>query len=191
MGAAERLPVAKSKQVAHAYEDYQIAIELAKKDLVDALVQVLDAATQGGDLDTALEAKDAIQRLEARPPKDAVQFRGHHYKVIPDGRTWHMARDQCKAMGGHLVCIRDQAENDFVSKLVGDGVAWIGFSDEKKEGQWEWVTGEPVKFTAWWPADKQPDNHLEIQNHAFLRAGKGWDDEVTARRLKFVCEWDE
>ena len=36
------------------------------------------------------------------------------------------------------------------------GEARLGGSDAKREGEWEWVTGEPWGFDAW--GIRQPDN---------------------------------
>ena len=45
-------------------------------------------------------------------------------------------------MGGHLVSITSETENDFINNLIEeyDVEVWIGFY--KWEGNWEWTTGE-------------------------------------------------
>ena len=58
-------------------------------------------------------------------------------------------------LGGHLVTINDQAENDFVfntfAALHPNDDLWIGFNDVAVEGTFEWVSGEPITFTNWQP----------------------------------------
>ena len=45
-------------------------------------------------------------------------------------------------------------------KLVHSPTYWLGGTDEKNEGVWEWITGEAWKFTKW--AANEPNN-LEMK----------------------------
>jgi len=70
----------------------------------------------------------------------------------------------------HLVTINNQAENDWLVETFGTATCfWIGFtdhSDYSEEGQWVWLSGEPVTFTNW--DHIQPDNYLQGEDCAHL-----------------------
>ena len=75
----------------------------------------------------------------------------HFYILVRanPGVSWVEARDiASKYFGGYLVTVTSQAEQDLVSALINSvpllptGDAWIGYTDARKEGEWEWITGE-------------------------------------------------
>src|SRR5262245_10690698 len=47
-----------------------------------------------------------------------VAFQGHHYEIFRHKRTWDEAKRLCEAMGGHLVCITSEAEQEFVLSQI-------------------------------------------------------------------------
>ncbi|RYD39350.1 MAG: hypothetical protein EOP85_16095, partial [Verrucomicrobiaceae bacterium] len=90
------------------------------------------------------------------------------YQTNSVASTWSEAQAKSEAlvdpMGGtgkkgHLVTIGSAAENMFVFHRVLGPVVWVGLTDNEKwggkeagsnrKGQWRWVTGEPVTYTAW------------------------------------------
>jgi len=120
-------------------------------------------------------------------------FLGHQYAYITHPMTWIKARDYCAALGGHLVTIRNQEEQDFVASLPGkldkNNRVWIGLSDEDLNGTWEWVNGEAVQFTNW--GEGLPDNLTGDQKYAEMGyAGPKWNDRPGRLKYTFICEWD-
>jgi len=64
--------------------------------------------------------------------------------------TWHQARDRAIELGGHLATFSSEAEwNRMKSQVGGASGFWMGLTDEGQEGQWKWVTGEPLAYTNW------------------------------------------
>lgn len=127
-------------------------------------------------------------------PNDAVRGPGgHKYKYYDDKVSWEEAQNRCKKLGGHLATITSAGEYKFiVDKFPHD--AWLGGTDRAKEGEWVWITGEPMKFTAW--SRGQPDNAGGAENYLhYWVAEKGWNDtvatggNVASARIGFVCEW--
>lgn len=118
---------------------------------------------------------------------------GHGYKRIDDPVSWEDARLACEGMDGHLATISSQQENDFVYGNLAQGLEtsiWLGGTDEKAEGLWEWITGEPWTYENW--AAGQPDNAGGSQHYLTFWAGHNgkWDDAWDATPFPFLCEWD-
>lgn len=116
---------------------------------------------------------------------------GHWYLLLNQNRSWHTAHEYCRGMGAHLVTISNETENRFVYNL--SSAAWLGASDEKEEGVWAWVTGEPVTYANW--AEGEPNNCSTPNCHpehylAFSETPLLWND-IPALELPFICEWDE
>jgi hypothetical protein len=58
--------------------------------------------------------------------------------------TWDRAEAEAVALGGHLVTINDEAENQWVLDTFGpqasiNGMLWIGFTDQQVEGEWSLI----------------------------------------------------
>ncbi len=73
---------------------------------------------------------------------------------------WVSAEAEAVARGGHLITINDSEEQSFVEKTYltpPDRVFWIGMTDAEKEGDWHWVSGEPVEYT-YWAGKGEPNN---------------------------------
>lgn len=116
---------------------------------------------------------------------------GHWYLLITEPRTFHVAQEYCRGMGAHLVTIESEEENRFVYQLSPR--AWLGASDVNAEGRWLWVTGEPLTYASW---DEGEPNNCALSDCApehyltFSETPYRWND-VAARELPFVCEWEE
>lgn len=142
--------------------------------------------------------------------RGAAVFEGHSYKVVLETIDWHAAKARCKAMGGHLATVSTDAENTFITSLakktIGDftntGV-WLGATDERTEGQWEWIDGTPFTYSAWFQG--QPNNGGGKgggEQYLFLLLQfrgtngiefQGWCDQPRESKhhtAYFVCEWD-
>ena len=73
---------------------------------------------------------------------------------------------------------------------VGQNPVWIGATDRKREGFWEWTDCSPFNFTGW--ALGEPSQVLlENKNCAELyrseKHHKGWSDLDCNTSLDFVC----
>ena len=133
--------------------------------------------------------------MESSPtvPDDTTTFRGNSYKVITQGMSWHDAKSHAESLGGHLVTISDEEENTFVADLAGEkGVSrefWIGLTDEVEEGNFVWVTGEPLDFTFW--DTEEPNDYGGDEDYAVIgwNSEYGWNDINDSRR-PFVVEFE-
>jgi hypothetical protein len=67
-----------------------------------------------------------------------------------------IAESEAQAVGGHLVTINDADENNWLAQIFSEDEYWIGFTDWASEGNWYWLSGEPVTYINW--DIYQPDN---------------------------------
>lgn len=141
-------------------------------------------------------------------PSDALLWNGHHYYFFDLYLTWDEAEAYCESLGGHLVTITSQEEqeavfNYLVSAVGDESNVLIGLSDADNEGDWStWVTGEPVTYTNW--GRGEPDNWGGVQHYGLMTLGYvgsdyasfslspgQWDDNYTSDTTeRFLCEWD-
>ena len=138
---------------------------------------------------------------------------GHLYQRFDRSMGWHDAQGNCEAVGGHLVTITSQQENEFVFDTFVNApdhagiFVWIGATDEQIEGDWRWVTGEPWGFEAWYPGE--PNNTANLEDHAEmgrhrLFAERSWNDYrstsgggcapawscTSIDSMASICEWE-
>ena len=113
-----------------------------------------------------------------------TNYNSHSYYRSTGSMIWTDAKQACINMGGHLVTIADAAEQTFVFNTWPSG--WIGFNDEASEGNFVWVTGEPVTYTNWNPGE--PNNAGNEDYAQFVGGGK-WND-LPNTSLPYVIEFD-
>lgn len=143
-------------------------------------------------------------------------FDGHFYTLIKTyGVTWTEAEAEARAMGGYLVSIGSEAENEFVTSMIeaedsvwrkrDDGDRWQrfgpwiglvqkGFSNEPAGG-WVWSNGDKITYENWfW---HQPDNYAGIEHFGRYREfstepGLKWDDaRATATANGYIVEFEQ
>jgi hypothetical protein len=110
---------------------------------------------------------------------------GNSYFILDDA-TWSGAQNGAAALGGHLVSIRDAAENEWVLQTVlGLGLGpnyWIGLNDIANEGNFVWAGGQAVTYLNWLPG--QPDSSgNEDAVHVLDSLGQWNDLPVAAVRI--------
>jgi len=77
--------------------------------------------------------------------------------VLTPVMSWTASEAYANSLGGHLVVINDQAEQDLlVSEFGGTETFWIGLNDLQITGVYQWVTGDPLIYTNWLPGE--PNN---------------------------------
>lgn len=84
---------------------------------------------------------------------------GSIYSVYEDSLSWTDAKKFCENIGGHLVTITSEEEQNLVTDLIighKKELFWIGLNDTVTDGKWEWVTGEEVVYTNW--SSTEPSN---------------------------------
>lgn len=182
----------------------KLAAAVRLKAYKDRLVEV----TKSGDFDKALAVKARVEQLEKEPesetkrpekptkvsttprPKETVKFGGHVYALIKDHATWHVAKRRCEEMGGHLVVLDSNEETDFILSLMNKSAdeAWIGATDEEKEGEWKWITDQALSKA--FLSRCGIDNAHGFQHALSIGGSKNIGDVSTSLRILYLCEWD-
>lgn len=168
----------------------QYLLDVVVADLVAPRVVSVDLPAEGAtssqvinsfnvtvseDLDAS--TVNALSRL-------VLEYNGHYYTLTDTAMTWTQAESYAQTLGGHLVTINDQAEQEWVTDRFGWAYPWIGLTEQATEGTWVWVSGEPVTYTNW--ASGEPYNNYGNDDYARMYTnGKWYDREAvyTARGL--------
>ncbi|MEM8504707.1 MAG: sialate O-acetylesterase [Cyanobacteria bacterium P01_D01_bin.1] len=157
--------------------------------------------------DLALSQGDQI-RIESRsdqgerPGLDKITFtpqggqppvipspNGSTYRLTSQSKTWEEAQAEAVAAGGNLVTINDAEEEAFLKQTFGDSEGfWIGINDRRREGQFEWVSGEAVTYTNWAPGE--PNDALGNQDYGWINysSSKQWDDAFSSSQFRGIIE---
>ena len=102
--------------------------------------------------------------------------------------SWDAAENFCRSEGGHLASVKSKEVHEYMLERVGQSLMWIGATDKKREGSWEWTDCSPFNFIGWAygePSKKTTENCMEL-----YRAEKhlqGWNDLDCNTSLNFVC----
>jgi hypothetical protein len=80
------------------------------------------------------------------------------YVAVKGDFDWDGANKDAAEKGGHIATITSEAEWKAIKEVLGEipHGYYLGGTDEKTEGVWEWITGEAWKFTKW--ATGEPNN---------------------------------
>jgi hypothetical protein len=81
------------------------------------------------------------------------------YQAVDGQFTWEEAVADAESQGGHLATITSNAEWLALKEVLGEvpHAYYLGGTDEKTEGVWEWITNEVWNFTKW--AKGEPNDH--------------------------------
>merc|ERR1719228_2570046 len=114
---------------------------------------------------------------------------GRCIKVTTQLLTWGDAQTNCFDLGGDLVSIHSQAEQDLVDSLIaaaGAGSTWIGL--EKASGTWGWSDGStypcPSPYCSW--KKKYPQNKVN-RDCGYVKNGQ-WQNTKCNTDYASVCE---
>lgn len=121
---------------------------------------------------------------------EKIYFQGHSYQLFSTKMSWVDAKAYCEGLGGHLVTITSQTEQDFVCENFTKiyGTAMIGLSDADNEGDWEWVTGEVFNYSNW--DSGEPNNEFN-EDYVLMHSDGTWNDgHLEREKWIFICEWD-
>jgi len=127
-----------------------------------------------------------------------------HYYRVTEPMSWMDAEAQAVEWGGHLVTFNSREEELWVRNTFGENENfWIGFNDLTTEGNWKWVSEEPVTYTNWWlgePNNQGADGETEnaavmnfggceqIDGEWVCYFGDGWNDLHETHAFRAIIE---
>ena len=124
-------------------------------------------------------------------PDGWEEFEGRCFLWVRNNKTsWDAAENFCQNEGGHLASVTSKEDQAYMLDRVGRKPVWIGATDRKREGFWEWTDCIPFNFTGWASGEPSAEVLSENQNCGLFRAAKhhkGWSDVDCNTSLDFVC----
>ena len=95
---------------------------------------------------------------------------GHIYIMLTQG-NWTESEAKAVSLGGHLVTINNQAEEDWVASVFsGYGAQvhnlWLGLRYAKSSNHFFWTSGSRIKYTNW--GFQQPNLWDGLQPYAAI-----------------------
>ncbi len=124
------------------------------------------------------------------------EYNGHYYTQTTGAKDWLSAQAEAKELGGNLVTVNDQAEQDFLKRVFfsdtnRDDLYWIGLNDIAQEGTFVWVSGEPVTYTNWAPGepnDFPPGEDAVVINWIRDLNNGAWNDYFADQEVVGIIE---
>jgi len=132
---------------------------------------------------------------------------GHYYKAVctTTAISWTEADLLARAQAGYLATITSAEENAFLAKLIDDpkffiaigavplgyGPAIGGFQkpgSREPDGGWCWVSGEPWKFSNWYPPS-EPDNYSGVEDRLQFCSGAVGKPAATWNDTEGIAKW--
>jgi hypothetical protein len=111
-----------------------------------------------------------------QPEMNIATFNGSTYIFVGSSNRWSEAQAIAASVGGHLLRIESQAENDFIMQSFwNDQAIFLDASDAATEGLFTYSDGRPLTYDNWRPGE--PNNYGGIQDYARIADDQGrWDD---------------
>jgi len=133
------------------------------------------------------------------------KFNGHSYYMSNSPLNAMEANKAAFNVGGHLITIETQAENDFVrdnsilKANVFEGV-WIGLNDTLNQKDFKWVTGGASDFYNWNGSQPSDNSGTEDWVEFYVNWGSDkvgshpengkWNDNSVTTNKKYIVEFE-
>ncbi|XP_054608823.1 C-type lectin domain family 10 member A-like [Dunckerocampus dactyliophorus] len=140
------------------------------------------------------DAVEALLKTADRCPAPWVYRDKRCYLFVGESKTWHSAKDYCRAKGGHLASVHTKTMLDFLHGLAGGQRPWVG--GYKEGGVWKWDDGSTFSVKndgvagsndARWEAG-EPNNAGGKEDCMEKVPSGGLNDETCSYWRPFLCQ---
>ena len=167
------------------------------KKLLNAPSNAASAAPSSEPSDNSSQSNQPVS-TNAAIPEDALEIDGNYYYVYTGLNLSSRAAAEkfCNDRGGHLAVITSDDLNDRLYDLClesGVNTAIFGYSDEKIEGNWEWVTDKQPGYTNWGVTEPNADaDEEDCAIFSTSEANGKWNDSQFGHETSdFICQWND
>ncbi|XP_059143603.1 C-type lectin-like [Physella acuta] len=110
-----------------------------------------------------------------------------YYSYIDLTLNMHDASIYCMANNASLLWINSEDENYYINdRYNGNPInCWIGLSDERQEGLWEWLDKSPIVYSKWSYGEPDGDTY---QNCAVIYGWSSWYSAFCSDLFNFICK---
>lgn len=148
--------------------------------------------------ESVLMTQGFICEFEEEPVGVEYYYNGNKYIRFDIPYTWSGAEAYSFLLGGNLVAVETEEENEFIKEIVSEGSQtgyWLGGTDSRVEDEWYWTSGEPLVFDDWYT--NQPDNSGDNEHYLEIRKDFNyqWNDDSNDKfdptvllSQGFICE---
>lgn len=142
-----------------------------------------------------------ILEIEPRTATVIKEYNNHIYYRFDSigsglnfhGLNWREAKAYCEYLGGDLVVISDQKENDFIKSFISDGrndLYFIGLYDSTGKKDFKWVKNNDYTYRNW--AEGKPDYSSNYKFYGGINKSGKWTNaenySVFSSGRGFICE---
>ncbi|KAF3694522.1 CD209 antigen-like protein C DC-SIGN-related protein 2 [Channa argus] len=165
--------------------------------LQDSKNKVSSLAAEKNQLNASLIEKiEELNRLQSLSkqkktcPAGWTIFSSSCYFLSSDSGSWTRGSEDCRNRAAHLVVIKSDEEQKFISELT-NLAAWIGLTDKEEEGTWKWIDGTALILNFW--NENQPDDggipKSKEEDCAHVKAETAqWNDLPCETPQRWICE---
>ena len=135
-----------------------------------------ESRSVSGAADRETETTDAGQTAEPTRPISSHKLKVLHTAINPSNNhtyhlleqsTWTAASAEAEKLGGHLVTVRNQSENNWIFNTFSNWGGrsrdlWLGYNDILTEGAFVWSNGEEASYSNW--SALNPDNNTDTES---------------------------
>nr|XP_017209117.1 CD209 antigen-like protein 2 [Danio rerio] len=111
-------------------------------------------------------------------------YQSRLYFISSEKRSWSESRRYCTDRKADLIIINNREELDFVEKISGGALVWIGLTDRANEDIWKWVDDTSL-IPGFWNHGEPNGYHSE--DCAVFRSS-GWADYPCHSTFRSICE---
>ncbi|MEC4988218.1 MAG: Ig-like domain-containing protein [Oscillatoria sp. PMC 1068.18] len=154
---------------------------------VDGQFEVNLASQPNGEVTITLTPEN----IRGLTPNAARGLPSHSYTLIEEAMTWQQAQQRAWELGGHLVSINSQAEQDFLVDNFGSQVTegfWIGLH---RQNWLQWDNGETVDYGYWQEGEPSFTDYNEHFAYVNAQDNFTWHDGNSELSLPFIVELDD